>query len=144
MLVVVFFSVLCYSILTSLFGEKGFYAQEALKAQVSTMEAHVAALQEQEISLSNKVLNLSYDYDTIKTRAHELGFINDGEFMIKLTNYNKNENHNLDPGQYIVPEEITFISDRLIKTISASVGMLVVLIQMMIAYRHRGAYAYKD
>lgn len=134
-LIAVFGTVLCYTILTCVYGKKGLFSQKAISEQITAMKAHVAELQEKEVSLSNKVVNLSYDYDTIITYANELGYIKDGQMMIKLQDMQEHNTHDFSPGQYLTLPEITFMSDRVIKTISISVGIVIILIELIIAYR---------
>lgn len=137
-LVPLFFVVLCYSILTCIYGEKGMLTQEELKRQVKEMQEHIESLQEQELFLHNKVSNLSYDYDSIKVCANELGFLKDGELMIKLADYKAEENHSFSPGKHLILGKIAYMPDHLIKTISVSFGLLIVLAQMLIHYRRQG------
>lgn len=133
-LTVFFFTVLCYSSLTYFFGKKGFFAQKELLSQIEKVKNNVEDLHEIEVALSNNVLNLSYDYDTIKIYANKLGFVNDNEFMVKLVDYNANRNYDFNPGQRLVLTEIKFLPDKIIKTISASVGVFVILLQMIFGY----------
>ena len=80
-------------------------------------------------------MNLSYDYDTITAYANELGYIKDGQIMIKLQDLQGNENHDFNPGQYLTLPEITYMSDAVIKSIALSVGIIVLLIEMLLAYK---------
>lgn len=135
----VFATVICYTMLTCIYGKKGYYTQKALAAQIAEMRVHVENLQQTEMLLSDKVLNLSYDYDTIRIYANELGYISEGQRMIKLQNKNGADIHEFSPGKYLVLPEISYMSDTVIKTISASLGIIVVLIQMLYAYKKQGS-----
>ena len=132
-LLAVFATVLCYTVLTCIYGKKGFFSQKALQEQILAMKEHIAELEKKDLKLSNKVLNLSYDYDTITAYANELGYIKDGQIMIKLQDLQGNENHDFNPGQYLTLPEITYMSDAVIKSIALSVGIIVLLIEMLLA-----------
>ncbi|MEL3909143.1 MAG: septum formation initiator family protein [Treponemataceae bacterium] len=135
----VFATVLCYTVLTCIYGKKGYFTQKALATQLAEMKAHVENLQQTEIMLSNKISNLSYDYDTIKVYANELGYISEEQLMVKIQNKSNTDIHEFSPGQYLVLPEISYMSDTVIKTISVSVGIILVLIQMLYAYKKQGS-----
>ena len=39
------------------------------------------------------------------------------------------------PGQYLVLPPIQFVSDSIIKTVSASVGIIVIMIELVLSYK---------
>lgn len=127
----------CYCVLTVFFGEKGIYRQRALQEQINDMKKHVADLQTIDRNLSDEVLNLSYDYDTIKVAANRLGYVSENQQTIKLCDFNMTSYKSYDPGQHLVLPEISFVSDTAIKTLSASLGIIVIMIELIIEYRRQ-------
>lgn len=127
--------VLSYTGLNFVFGEKGLYAQAILKEQVEQLKQHVSTLKDNELKLQNQLVNLSYDYDTISIYANKLGYIQDGDYIIKLSNMNTKSVYANTPGQYLVLPPIQFVSDSIIKTVSASVGIIVIMIELVLSYK---------
>lgn len=134
-LVAIFFMVLSYTGLNFVFGEKGLYAQAILKEQLEQLKQHVSTLKDNELKLQNQLVNLSYDYDTISVYANKLGYIQDGDYIIKLSNMNTKSVYANTPGQYLVLPPIQFVSDSIIKTVSASVGIIVIMIELVLSYK---------
>ncbi|MBQ7611654.1 MAG: septum formation initiator family protein [Spirochaetaceae bacterium] len=134
-LVAIFFMVLSYTGLNFVFGEKGLYAQAILKEQLEQLKQHVSTLKDNELKLQNQLVNLSYDYDTISIYANKLGYIQDGDYIIKLSNMNTKSVYANTPGQYLVLPPIQFVSDSIIKTVSASVGIIVIMIELVLSYK---------
>ncbi|PIE97472.1 MAG: hypothetical protein CR988_07760 [Treponema sp.] len=140
----VFFTVLSYCCLSFFFGSKGLYVQKTLQKHKELMKEHLNELYLTGAKLDECIANLSYDYDTIKVYANALGYVNEGEMMIKLANFKAKVNHEYSAGKPIVLGEIEFMPDKTLKTMAVSVGILVALLQLFFAFRESKNYDYSE
>ena len=132
-LIPIFITVFAYAVLTVFLGPKGVYAQRFIETQRDTLVSHVRSLRQTGEDLDSLIRNLTYDPETIAIYAHELGYIHDNEGIIKLVSFNSGFGKDLNPGTILKVETPYFLSDYICKTIAASLGLLVIIFQMLAA-----------
>ncbi len=137
-IVPVFVTVLVYTVLSIFFGPKGIYSKRFIEVQRDTLIKHVNLLNKTSYELDTHIRNLTYDPSTIAIYAHELGYIYDDEGIIKLVNFNSAFGKFLTPGAVLNVQKPHFLSDYICKTIAVSLGILVVLLEML-AIKNNGS-----
>ena len=136
-LIPVFITVFAYTVLSVFLGPKGVYSTRFMEIQRNNLIDHVRSLKEMGDDLDSHIRNLTYDPETIAIYAHELGYIYNNEGIIKLVNFNSGFGKALNPGTILKIETPYFLSDYLCKTIAASLGIIVIIFQML-AVRKNG------
>lgn len=132
-LIPIFVTVLAYTVLSVFFGPKGIYSKRFIEAQRDALINHVKYLRETGEDLDSLIRNLTYNPETIAVYAHELGYIYDNEGIIKLVNFNASFGKELNSGAILQIEKPYYLSDHICKTIAASLGIIVILFEMLVA-----------
>ncbi|MGP1577006.1 MAG: septum formation initiator family protein [Treponema sp.] len=132
----IFAFVAVYSLLSILFGQKGFFAAQQLKQQRDVLITHVQMLSDMGENLAIRIANLSSDPETIAVYAHELGYVHENERLIKLLHFSGEVEKVENPGAVYTIEAPRFLSDNICKSIALSVGLIVVLCEILIGRRY--------
>ncbi|UTC61566.1 septum formation initiator family protein [Treponema sp. OMZ 788] len=127
----VFIGVFAYTALTVFLGPKGIYAKRFIEIQRDALVNHVRSLRQTGEDLDSLIRNLTYDPETIAVYAHELGYIYNNEGIIKLVNFNSGFGKALNPGTILKIETPYFLSDYMCKTIAISLGIIVIIFQLL-------------
>ena len=130
-IVPVFAAVLTYTVLAVFLGPKGIYSKKFIERQRDALIRHVNLLNQTGYELDTRIRTLTYDPSTIAVYAHELGYIYDDEGIIKLVNFNSAFGKTLHPGTVLNLETPHYLSDYVCKTVALSVGILVLLFEML-------------
>ncbi|WP_253694897.1 MULTISPECIES: septum formation initiator family protein [unclassified Treponema] len=130
-LIPVFITIFAYTVLAVFLGPKGIYSKRFIELQRDALIDHVRTLRETGNDLDSLIRNLTYDPETIAIYAHELGYIYNNEGIIKLVNFNSGFGKDLNPGTILKIETPYFLSDYICKTIAASLGIIVIIFQML-------------
>lgn len=140
-LIPIFVSIFAYTALAVSFGPKGVYSKQFIEVQRDVLMAHVLSLKEIGDDLDSHIKNLTYDPETIAIYAHELGYIYNNEGIIKLANFNAGFGRSLKPGTILEIEKPYYLSDYICKTIAVSLGIIVIIFEMLRVKRN--AYSKK-
>ena len=87
-----------YSFLSMCFGPRGFFARQQLRRQYTALVQHVQLLSDIGEDLNIRIANLSSDPQTIAVYAHELGYVQKNERLIKLMNFSGTAERTEDAG----------------------------------------------
>lgn len=82
-----FFGTLVYSLLSFSAGPKGIWPFSQLEQEYIRINQNLENLQSLNATLDAQLANLTSDPDTISVYAHELGYIHEGEKLIKLAGF---------------------------------------------------------
>lgn len=135
-LIPIFITVFTYTVLSVVWGEKGVDALKQLTQETERITAHVASLQQRSDELDSELKNLAYDAATIAVYAHDMGYVFPNEQLVKLANVNKiTDDTRLFAGTPITVRQPDFLADRICKTLSVSLGIFAVLVQMLVGWR---------
>ncbi|MGP1489960.1 MAG: FtsB family cell division protein [Treponema sp.] len=132
----IFIFALVYSFLAIFFGPRGFFAVQQLKRQRDSLIQHVQLLSDMSEKLNIRIANLSSDPQTIAVYAHDLGYVHKGEGLIKLMNFSGTTEYTDDAGVLYLIESPRFLPDAICKTIAISVGIIVILCEMIVSKKH--------
>lgn len=119
-----FIGTLVYSLLVLSFGPKGFVPMMQLEREKQTVSANLNALYELRDDLKAKLDNLSADPDTISIYAHELGYVYEGERLIRLAGFSGGIDRNLVPGTVRRMKDPSFLPEWICKLSGICAGFL--------------------
>ncbi|HKL85059.1 MAG TPA: septum formation initiator family protein [Treponemataceae bacterium] len=107
----IFIGTLVYCILLITVGPKGIWPMKQLEKEIGTLTKHVEILRTIENDLSIQVQNLTADPDTISIYAHEIGYVAEGEKLIKLSGFTGGINRNINPGITLKRDSTIYLPD---------------------------------
>lgn len=124
----VFLGTLLYSILSFYVGPRGVWPMSQLIEQKRRISINLDSLYEINQEMNARLQNLSSDPDTISVYAHELGYISEGEQLIKLAGFSGGINRNLFAGSVVVSDEPKYLPEWLCKLLGIIVGITFFLV----------------
>ncbi|EFW36556.1 septum formation initiator [Treponema phagedenis F0421] len=127
----VFVAVGLYGFLSLFFGQKSFFAMKQMQMQRDALKYHVETLAETTKELGIIIDNLSFDQDTIEVYANQLGYVRDGEFLIKPTNFSGSFTQQLTAGTSFKITKPYTLSDDFCKSLAASAGIIILILEML-------------
>ena len=130
-----------YSFLGVCFGPRGFFARQQLRRQREALVRHVQVLSDMGENLSIRIANLSSDPQTIAMYAHELGYVQKNERLIKLMNFSGTAERTEDAGVAYLIETPRYLPDTACKTIAVSMSIIVIMCEMILSKKN--AYSKK-
>jgi hypothetical protein len=119
--------ILVYSFFTFFLGQNGVYARKQLQAEHARLSSNLEALQDLNADYQKTKENLVYDQDSLSVYTRQLGYGRDGEEFIRIMGLGIAANSDLPAGQVFYSENPVFISDTVIKFISAFFGMAILV-----------------
>ena len=131
-----------YSFLVICFGPRGIFARQQLKRQREALVQHVQQLSDIGENLSIRIANLSSDPQTIAVYAHELGYVQKGERLIKLMNFSGAVERTEAAGVAYLIEAPRYVPDAICKTIAVSISIVVIMGEMILSKKN--AYSKKS
>lgn len=113
-------------------GKDGLWATEQLLSQKRYLSTHTANIEKTYEDLSIEKLALQSDLDVIAAYARKLGYIGQGEKLIKVSGLPTRDTQIYDPGTLKKHTEVKFIPDYICKLSGFFVFLLLLLIQILI------------
>lgn len=129
-IVPIFIGTLVYCLLLLTVGPKGIWPMKQLEKEIAILTNNVVLLSNIEKELSIQVQNLTADPDTISIYAHEIGYIADGEKLIKLSGFTGGINRNITPGITVQRGLTLFLPDWTCKLF----GLLAAVITIVVSF----------
>ena len=127
-----FVMTLAYTLLSFFFGATGIYAQKKLEEELKNLMKNINMINQKGEELDIMIKNLTSDEQTIKIFAHDLGYINEGEGLIKLTSFKAYPLRDMTCGDAITIHKPAFISDSLCKRFAFLMGLVSLIIEILI------------
>lgn len=121
----IFIGTLVYSILTFCVGPRGLWPMEQLEKQKIRISSNLDVLYTINQNLDSHLQNLSANPDTISVYAHELGYVAEGEQLIKLAGFSGGIDRKLVAGNTVFKEKPKFLSEWICKMLGLISGILV-------------------
>lgn len=113
-----------YSLIGLLAGPKGILPMRELELERSRVRANLEVLSETHDSLETSLNNLSSDADTITVYAHELGYVREGERLIRLAGFSGGIDRKLVPGTIVTARSPSSLSEWICKLAGLVFGAL--------------------
>lgn len=131
-----FIGTLIYTLMGLTAGPMGQWRYSRLETEKERLVRNYEKLQHINTNLEACLANLTADPDTIAVYAHELGYIHEGEQLIKLAGFNGGINRNLVPGTALVSVKPDFLPEWICKLIGILFGTIA-FFAMNMAYKKR-------
>jgi len=125
-----------YSFLSMCFGSRGFFSCQQLRRQREVLVQHVQLLSDIGEDLNIRIANLSSDPQTIAMYAHELGYVQKNERLIKLMNFSGTAERTEDTGVAYFIEAPRYLPDTACKTIAVSMSIIVIMCEMIVSKKN--------
>jgi len=111
----IFIGTLIYSVLSISVGPRGLWPMSQLDQQKTKIESNLSALYLLNEDLDARFNNLSADPDTISVYAHELGYVANGEKLIKLAGFSGGIDRNFESGTALQIKKPDFLPEWICK-----------------------------
>ncbi|WP_407396920.1 septum formation initiator family protein [Treponema sp.] len=132
LLVAVFVGTLFYTLISVAGGRDGIWASSQLQEQKQSLSAHTARIEKTNGELSLEKIALEKDLDVIASYAKKLGYVSEGEKLVKLSGLAAREVHIFDPGTVERHHEVSYIPEWICKFSSFVVMLLVYLVLVLL------------
>ena len=120
-------------VLVSLFcGQNGLWAESQLVAQKMDLCNNIAQIQKINDELSLEYTALTQDSEVISAHARDLGFVKEGEKLVKLSGIPPKTQKAYSVGKFYKRDSIQFIPEYICKIIGISVSFLCFLICFLV------------
>lgn len=120
----VFVGTLVYGILSFSVGPRGLVPMARLAEQKTVLNGNLESLYTIKEDLNARMQNLTADPDTISVYAHELGYVAEGERLVKLAGFSGGIDRNLAAGTAVMPVLPDFLAEWLCKSFGIIAGLL--------------------
>ncbi len=121
----VFVGTLVYGILSFSVGPRGLLPMKRLAEQKTLVTRNLESLYSIKEDLNARMQNLSADPDTISVYAHELGYVAEGERLVKLAGFSGGIDRNLAAGDTLAPVMPEHLGEWICKSLGLAAGLLV-------------------
>lgn len=111
-----------------------------LEREKTTVSANLGKLYELRDDLKSKLDNLSADPDTISIYAHELGYVYEGERLIRLAGFSGGIDRNLVPGTVLRMKAPGFLPEWICKLSGVCAGLLAFFLFARLTRKYRDDY----
>ncbi|MBQ0040064.1 MAG: septum formation initiator family protein [Treponema sp.] len=132
LLVAVFAGTLFYTLIAITGGRDGIWAASQLQEQKQSLSAHTARIEKTNGELSLEKIALEKDLDVIASYAKKLGYVAEGEKLVKLSGLAARESHIFDPGTVARHHDANYIPEWVCKFCSLLVMLLVYMVLFLI------------
>jgi len=126
-----FTGTLFYVIMAVVGGRDGIWAASQMREQKQVLSAHVAEIEKTNNELTLEKIALQKDSDVIAAYARKLGYVGDGEKLVKITGMPSRETRIFDPGTVIHHEEAKYIPEAVCKISGLVIALLVYLVLVL-------------
>ncbi|MFI3256761.1 MAG: septum formation initiator family protein [Spirochaetales bacterium] len=127
--------VLVYVCISVLGGQEGIWAYNQLQNHKIVLAQHLTELQQINEQLNIDSNALKYDNDVLIAYAKKMGFIHEGEVLVKISGFADSPAFVYNTGVKILRPKIIYIPDELAKCIGFIVFVSYNLIASLIAFK---------
>lgn len=131
-----FFGTFVYVLLSLAGGPNGFWAEKQLEEQKRVLSIHTVEIQKITDELSLEYIALQKDPDVIAAYAKKLGFVGEGEKLVKITGLQVSSSPLYNTGSVIKHQRIYYLSERVCKASGLVVFCLISIILILVHYEH--------
>jgi len=123
---------LVYVLITLFFGSSGLWAEHQLVKQKNFLVRNISEIQKINEELQVEYTALLNDDEVIASYARKLGFVKDGEFLIKFTGISSMSDRIYSTGSYYELQKIQSIPEWLCKLLGVCVFALCMLLFILL------------
>ncbi len=133
-----------YTIFSVVAGQNGILAYNQLYEQKLALTEHVSELNAINESLVTDYRALQSDRATIESFAKKMGFVEEGQILVKINGISEREMRVYDTGTVMRIEPVAFIDERICKIAGIAgflVSIMIFCIQSLSAYARNTRFA---
>ena len=130
----IFIGTLIYGLLSFWVGPRGLWPMSQLQEHKTVFSSNLELLYTINQDMGARLQNISADPDTISVYAHELGYIAEGEKLIKLAGFSGGIERNLTAGNAISVKKPIYLAEWICKSFGIVSGFLVFLLLSMFVW----------
>ncbi len=131
---------LIYVLVSLFFGAGGLWAESQLVKQRNLLSANVREVQKINDDLELEYNSLLKDPEVIASYARRLGFVKDGEYIVRFTGGAKLPERVYSTGSYYEVEKIQFIPEWICKVLGISVFLLCLTLLVLLDLNERKVF----
>ncbi len=124
-----------YVLISFTAGRDGLWAFEQMKTQRRLVSSRTVALKSINDELTLEQIALEKDMDVIASYARKLGYVKEGEKLIKVSGLGIQQKGLYDPGKVLKVENVRYISEWICKLTGIVFFVLVYIIFLLADYR---------
>lgn len=132
------FGTFIYVILNLLFGASGLWAEKQLAKQREELSVNIASIQKINDELELEYNALLKDPEVIASHARKLGYVNEGEHIVKIEGLSFSEKIFVT-GKPYSRGEIQFVSEWICKTLGVCVFLMSMIISILLKLKKSSA-----
>lgn len=125
---------LFYVLISLAVGKDGLWATNQLKEQKRLVSAHTTEIQKTTDELTLESLALQNDKDVIAAYARKLGYVGEGEKLVKISGLAAKETQIFDPGTVIKYPPVKYVPEWVCKSIGLIIFGLMYIILLLSDY----------
>lgn len=126
---------LCYVSISYVFGESGLFAEKQLRAQKDMLVANINKIQSTHDALILKQIALNEDMEVIASYAKQIGYISEGETLLKISGIPNSLPKQLEMGKKYLKTEIIFIDEWICKACGIFCFILIYCILLLFSLK---------
>lgn len=134
LLTAIFAGTFVYVLVSMIVGRDGMWAFNQLSEQKMILSAHTADIEKTHEELTLEKIALQKDPDVIAAYARKLGYISEGEKLVKVKGIPAYETQIFDPGTVIQPEPVRYVSESVCKCTALVIFFLVYIVLFLYDY----------
>ena len=120
-----------YVLIAVFCGRDGLWAYSQLMDEKRSLSTHTASIEKTYEELLLEKAALQSDMDVIASYARKLGFVSEGEKLVKITGLPLREKQILDPGMVVFHNEVKYIPEWFCKVLGLIIFALVYLVLLL-------------
>ena len=125
---------LFYVLVAILGGRDGIWATRQLQEQRRMLSSHLSGIEKTNEELNIQKVTLQEDMDVISAYARKLGYISEGEKLVKVSGLPNRETRIFDPGNVVFHTESKYLPEWLCKAVGLIFFALTYIILVLFDY----------
>lgn len=122
---------LFYVAVSMICGRDGMWAQNQLQEQKINLGLHCEEIKKTNSELELEKIALQNDMDVVAAYARKLGYVKDGEKLVKISGLAARETRIFDPGSVMRHTDVDYMPEMFCKSIGIFVFLLVYLVLVL-------------
>lgn len=127
-------SIIIYVLLSFILGQSGIVSYKQLEIQKINLIAHVDSIEQINDELNIEKTGLLQDPDVLRSYAKKIGYVSDGEILVKITGMEIKPDKPYNIGTYLNLKKIDYLSEKVIKLASVAIGVLLLVFSLFMYY----------
>lgn len=125
-----------YVLVSLMAGRDGIWATRQMEEQRRILSTRSAAIEKTNEQLKMEKSALLYDMDVIAAYARKLGFVKDGEKLVKVSGLAQRETRIFDPGIVQKSEAVSYLPEWFCKSSGLVIFILMYIILFLYDFNH--------